>query len=667
MQYDDNEQHGEHNDERPASMEAPSSLLPTVLQRLALDGSRVQPAQVADLVAELERDEWYVRAQAVRRLGMLGMDAPREPLMRALNDPHVSVRAAAIQAAGMLGERVPVSRLAQALHDSEWQVREMAALTLGTLGARTPVAALLEVLNDPDATVCAAARSALRQTRPEIVVQGAALAETMPHPAGHSILAALLAKSWRRLPRLVRDEYVQENHTKEGKFMQDTDRYAEMEPLTTRSNGSINGSAPNRPRWPRSRIWRTVGLSLAVVVVLINVVAWLLLSHVLQRGTQSAHGGLTPTIASTSTMVPTATATATASTHGSVGKTLYTYHPDALDLSGLMAVGWSPDGKRIAVSGTNVKTFDALTGKHITSYGTNNYDQQNGNGNVWSPDGTRLAISSVNVKIMDVRTGRVLMTYTPPIIHPAASIAIPGGNPKASLSMGNLVYASSWSPDSKMLASAVDGNGVGYDVQVWNASTGQRIRTLQVVPNANANDYIVTVAWSPDGKYIAASGRTVGVHIWDAATGHKILAVQDGTGIAWSPDSKMLASFGNDNMVHVREVATGRVLYSFHVQTTDPNTGYMEALAWSPNGKYIAVGNQDVRIFNATHGNLIYTYTAYGHTPDIHIGSLSWSPDSTMIASIGTSSGTGSVEVGRGASGSFAGASPETMKVWIAP
>ncbi|MDQ2717952.1 MAG: HEAT repeat domain-containing protein, partial [Chloroflexota bacterium] len=616
MQYDDNEQHGEHNDERSGSMEAPSSLLPTVLQRLGLDGSRVQLDQVADLVAELEHDEWYVRAQAVRQLGMLGMDAPLEPLTRALDDPHVTVRAAAVHAVGMLGVRTPVSRLAQALHDSEWQVREMAALTLGTLGERTPVAALLEALNDPDATVCAAARSALRQTRPEIVVQGAALAETMPHSAGRSILAALLAKSWRRLPRFVRDEYAQENHTKEGKFMQDTDRYAEMEPLTTRSNGSINGSAPNRPRRPRSHVWRTVGLSLAVVVVLINVVAWLLLSHVLQRGTQTGSGGLTTATSSGSTPTPF-------SFHGPLGKTLYTYYPDMMNTGNLVSVGWSPDGKRIAVSGITVKTFDALTGKHITSYGPGNASAWI----AWSPDGTRLAMSSNDVKVVDARTGQVLVTYTPPMVQPSANIVIPGGNPKASFSGGNMVYDSAWSPDGKMIASAVNGNGVGYDVQVWNVSTGQRVRILQTVPNANYNDYIDTVAWSPDGKYIAASGGTIGVHVWYAATGHKVSSSLDDTGIAWSPDGRMIASFGSGNMIQVREATTGRVLYSFQMQKADP--GYTEVLAWSPDGKYIAVGDHDVRIFNATHGDLIYTYTGHGKTSDVYIRSLSWSPDST--------------------------------------
>ncbi|MDQ2906255.1 MAG: HEAT repeat domain-containing protein [Ktedonobacteraceae bacterium] len=655
MQYDHNEQHGEHNNEQPASMEAPSSLLPTVLQRLGLDGSWVQPDQIADLVAELEHDEWYVRVQAVRQLGMLGMDAPLELLTRALDDPHVSVRAAAVQAARMLGDRAPVSRLAQALHDSEWQVREMAALALGTLGERTPVAALLEALNDPDATVRAAARSALRQAHPELLPQSSALAETTP-TTGRTRLAAFMAKDWRLFPRVSKDEYRQENHTREGKVMQDTDNYGQLEPLTTRSHGRINGSTPTGPRRPRSRVWRTVAVSLAIVVVLINVVAWLLLSHVLQRGTQTASGKLTPTASIVATATPTATP---ASANGRLGKTLYTYQPDKTDIFDMTSVGWSPDGKRIAVSGDTVKTFDALTGRHVISYAQGSI----GGWTAWSPDGTRLAISSTDVKVVDIRTGRVLVTYTPPVVHSGASIAIPGGNPKASFSMGDMVLASAWSPDGKMIASAVNGNGVGYDVQVWNVSTGQRVRTLQVAPNAGSNDTINTVAWSADGKYIAASGDTIGVHVWSAATGHKVSTFQ-GTGITWSPNSKMIASFGNGNMIQVRDVTTGHVLYSFQGPQSD--SYYGEALAWSPNGKYIAVGKHDVRIFNATNGKLIYTYTAHGNTQDIAIPSLSWSPDSTKIASLGTSTKSGLIETGRGASGSVLVGFFYSVKVWIA-
>jgi WD40 repeat protein len=57
----------------------------------------------------------------------------------------------------------------------------------------------------------------------------------------------------------------------------------------------------------------------------------------------------------------------------------------------------------------------------------------------------------------------------------------------------------------------------------------------------------------------------------------------------------------------------------------------VQALAWSPNGKYLASGSWDstVQVWEAASGRRLFTYR--GH--DNLVSALAWSPDGKRIAS----------------------------------
>jgi WD40 repeat protein len=86
-----------------------------------------------------------------------------------------------------------------------------------------------------------------------------------------------------------------------------------------------------------------------------------------------------------------------------------------------------------------------------------------------------------------------------------------------------------------------------------------------------------------------------------------------------------LASNGG---VRIWDAATGqRVLtYTGHDQSAD-----LQALGWSPNGKYIASGGSDqlIQVWDARTGDQLLAYQ--GHHDEVT--TLAWSPDSTRIAS----------------------------------
>ncbi len=294
-----------------------------------------------------------------------------------------------------------------------------------------------------------------------------------------------------------------------------------------------------------------------------------------------------------------------------------------------MSVGWSPAGNYISVSGIDFVLLNAANGKVARTLNSSSFASEWAS---WSADGKRLVSSSTVAQVWDVKTGRVLATFTPQSI--AASTAH-GGNPMAVLSGGNMIYASAFSPDGKYVASAIDGNGIGYDVQIWNAATGAYIRTLQVKANANFNDYITQVGWSYDGKYIAAASPNNGVIVWDASTGERIYTKQGAFVMAWAPRSDLLATAVNAHgLVEVWQATTGKVQFSFQGQTGSNNTVY--ALSWSPNGRYIAASGHNVRVWDVATNKLFGTYTGQGNDPNLYINGLAWSPDSTKIASLGT-------------------------------
>lgn len=124
---------------------------------------------------------------------------------------------------------------------------------------------------------------------------------------------------------------------------------------------------------------------------------------------------------------------------------------DCQDTGGVDALCWSPDGARLASSGSrnrSIRIWDAKSGRFLNFLQLFEGHRSNIEVLMWSPDGVRIASCSIEstAKVWNAETGALIGTY------PGHS----GG-----------VYGLAWSPDGTRIASG-DGHGA---IHIWSPET----------------------------------------------------------------------------------------------------------------------------------------------------------------------------------------------------
>ena len=101
-------------------------------------------------------------------------------------------------------------------------------------------------------------------------------------------------------------------------------------------------------------------------------------------------------------------------------------------------------------------------------------------------------------------------------------------------------------------------------MQVWDALTG---RTKLTYRGQTAG--VWAVSWSPDGKHIASASQDQTVQVWDAMTGKRFLTYRGHAAevwdVSWSTDGKHIVSAGNGGTVQLWNATTGKQLWLLHL------------------------------------------------------------------------------------------------------
>jgi RNA polymerase sigma factor (sigma-70 family) len=321
---------------------------------------------------------------------------------------------------------------------------------------------------------------------------------------------------------------------------------------------------------------------------------------------------------------------------------------------GVNSVAFSPDGATLASGGWDdtVRLWDVATGKQIRKIDAHKAMV----GRVlFSADGKILATRGAldgTVRLWDPVTGTQVQKFVGlsninpwRFNHDLALAISPDSKTVVTTARNQLVFFDiasgaevkrvpshiygitvAYSPDGKLLATGgVDPGKDVYSLRVWDVANYKELRQC-TLPKNEPPTYI---SWDPNnnGQFAAVIAEDV-MHIFDANTGKEVIPLKHywPSRVIYSKDGKTIVSAGSGPTIRHWDAATGKELYT----DFEGHRSGVTAVSITTDGKWIASGSENVRIWNATTGKVERKIDVRGG-----VTCLAFSPDGKTVAAGG--------------------------------
>jgi WD40 repeat protein len=292
----------------------------------------------------------------------------------------------------------------------------------------------------------------------------------------------------------------------------------------------------------------------------------------------------------------------------------------------ITALAFTPDGKKLVIGGQHELTvWDFVHARLEKRIYTRS---ERAHAMVFLTDG-KLAVAGGrpgqegDVCIYDLQGGKPIMKNG---VATLDGVNNPSVRIKQPLEADDSVLCLAVSPDGKRLASG----GCDRLVNVWDISAGEARAKLEQTIENHA-DWVFGLSFSPDGKHLLSCSRDKTAKVWDLSTKESVLTFPDHQnpvyGVAIKPDGKVGISAGEDNQIRLWNAgAEGKQIRNM--------AGHGRAIfrvLYHPTQPLLVTCSADntVRVWNADNGKVVRTLG--GHTDWVY--GLALSPDGNLVAS----------------------------------